>query len=90
MGWRGTALPRVMCRRRYTGHVTAGGSICIEVLTQTGSPHCWSSSMCFESVINTVILNMCERFFPLEAAGVGRRWPIATPDGCPRKGGLSP
>ena len=37
-----------------TGHVTVGGSICIESLTQSG----WSMSMTFESVILTVRQNM--------------------------------
>jgi hypothetical protein len=46
-------------RCRYTGHVTAGGSICIEMLTQSGTPSSWQPGMCVESVMNTVIQNMC-------------------------------
>ena len=43
----------------YTGHVTAGGSICIEALTLSGGPNGWSSALCVESVLNLVVTNMC-------------------------------
>ncbi len=33
--------------------------MCIEVLTQSGTPNSWSPAMCVESIMNTVILNMC-------------------------------
>lgn len=57
----------------YTGHVTAGGSICIELLTQSGSRNGWSSGMCFESVMNTVLLNMlhCDVYWVQTATGPG-------------------
>ena len=46
----------------YTGHVTAGGSICIEALTTTGGAGQWQSTYCVESILNTVFTNMlhCE------------------------------
>ncbi len=43
----------------YTGHVTAGGSICIEALTLSGGPNGWTSALCVESVLTLVITNMC-------------------------------
>jgi ubiquitin-conjugating enzyme E2 Q len=43
----------------YTGHVTAGGSICIEALTLSGGPNGWNAALCVESVLNLVITNMC-------------------------------
>ena len=42
----------------YTGHVTAGGSICIEALTNSGTPGAWQSSFTFEGIVNTVVQNM--------------------------------
>ena len=36
----------------YTGYVTAGGSICIEALTLSGSRGSWQPDFCFESIIN--------------------------------------
>ena len=48
----------------YTGHVTAGGSICIETLTLSGGPNGWTSALCVESVLNLVITNMCARLPP--------------------------
>ena len=43
----------------YTGHVTAGGSICIEALTLSGGTNGWTSALCVESVLTLVITNMC-------------------------------
>ena len=53
----------------YTGHVTAGGSICIEALTLSGGPNGWTSALCVESVLNLVITNMCA-VFPVVAWSV--------------------
>ena len=46
----------------YTGHVTAGGSICIEALSLSGGPNGWTSALCVESVLTLVITNMCASF----------------------------
>ncbi|KAK9835195.1 hypothetical protein WJX81_005068 [Elliptochloris bilobata] len=53
-------------RCRYlTGHVTAGGSICIEALTLSGSANGWQRSFTVEGILQTVIFNMlnCESVF---------------------------
>ena len=42
----------------YTGHVTAGGAVCLEVLTNTGSKNSWRSNYCMESILQIAILNM--------------------------------
>lgn len=42
----------------YTGHVTAGGAICIEVLTLSSSPNSWLPTHCLESILRTVFANM--------------------------------
>lgn len=42
----------------YTGHVTAGGAICLEVLTNTGSSNGWRPDFCVESILQIAILNM--------------------------------
>lgn len=44
----------------YTGHVTIGGAICIEALTTSGSAGAWRPSMCVESILALVILNMVD------------------------------
>lgn len=44
----------------YTGHVTAGGSICIEALTLSGTAGSWTSQYNVESILNIVILNMID------------------------------
>ncbi len=44
----------------YTGHVTAGGSICVEALTNTGSPNSWQRDFTFEGVLTTVLHNMVD------------------------------
>ena len=48
--------PRMMW---YTGHVTAGGAICIEALTNSGTPHSWSADLSVETILRTVFNNMC-------------------------------
>lgn len=40
------------------GHVTAGGSICIEALTLSGTNGSWSSQYNVESILNIVMMNM--------------------------------
>jgi len=42
----------------YTGHVTAGGSICIEALTSSGSPGAWKPEFTVEGILNMVVQNM--------------------------------
>lgn len=44
----------------YTGHVTAGGAICIEALTTEGTPGSWQPEICVESVLNTVFMNFLD------------------------------
>ena len=44
----------------YTGHVTAGGAICIEALTTEGTPGSWQPDICVESVLNTVFMNFLD------------------------------
>ena len=42
----------------YTGHVTAGGSICVEALTCSGSPGSWQPDFSVEGLLNLIIINM--------------------------------
>ena len=42
----------------YTGHVTAGGSVCVEALTQTGSPRAWRSQFAVAAILETVKVTM--------------------------------
>ena len=44
----------------YTGHVTAGGSVCIEALTLTGSPNSWRPDFCVSGLLPLVKLNMID------------------------------
>jgi hypothetical protein len=44
----------------YTGHVTAGGSICVEALTNSSSPNSWQRDFTFEGVLTTVLHNMVD------------------------------
>lgn len=44
----------------YTGHVTAGGSICIEALTQTGSPNSWRPDYCVCGLLPLVKQNLID------------------------------
>lgn len=59
----------------YTGHVTAGGAICIEALTTSGGPGQWSPTHCVEGILNTVFANMlhCEVATIRTATGPGGR-----------------
>lgn len=69
----------------YTGHVTAGGSVCIEALTQSGSQGSWSPEYNVESMLTVVINNMlhCESYyvrvslarFPADAQCIQKLWP---------------
>ncbi len=45
-------------RLYVAGHVTAGGSICIEALTLSGTAGSWTSQYNVEAILNIVILNM--------------------------------
>ncbi|KAK9837003.1 hypothetical protein WJX81_006058 [Elliptochloris bilobata] len=47
----------------YTGHVTAGGTVCLEALSQSGSRGAWQQSYDVEAILQQVISNMttCER-----------------------------
>lgn len=47
-----------------TGHVTAGGSICIEALTLSGTAGSWTSQYNVESILNIVMLNMIGEILP--------------------------
>jgi len=62
----------------YTGHVTAGGAICLEVLTITGSANSWRSDYCAESIVQVAIMNMlhCESVMIRTASGGGRSGPL--------------
>ncbi|KXZ48861.1 hypothetical protein GPECTOR_25g446 [Gonium pectorale] len=42
----------------YTGHVTAGGSICIEALVASGGPGGWQADYSVEGVLVLVLANM--------------------------------
>ena len=42
----------------YSGHVTAGGAVCLEVLTNTGSSNGWCPNYCVESILQIAIMNM--------------------------------
>ena len=59
----------------YTGHVTAGGAICLEVLTNTGSKNSWRPDFCVESILQIAILNMLhtESVVVRTASGPGGR-----------------
>ncbi|CAD7697949.1 unnamed protein product [Ostreobium quekettii] len=59
--------------RWYTGHVTAGGSICIEALTLSGTPNSWQPDYCVESMLNIIIHNMidCEVVYVQTPTGPG-------------------
>ena len=52
------------------GHVTAGGSICIEALTLSGTAGSWTSQYNVESILNIVILNMIGVFSVPLSVGV--------------------
>ncbi|KAK9817931.1 hypothetical protein WJX72_004478 [[Myrmecia] bisecta] len=62
----------------YTGHVTAGGSICIAALTLSGGAGSWSPDYSVESILNVVITNMldCERLQVTTASGGGTSGPL--------------
>eukprot|EP00803_Ostreobium_quekettii_P002265 evm.model.scf_2590.1 EVM.evm.TU.scf_2590.1 scf_2590:1117-4689(-) len=59
--------------RWYTGHVTAGGSICIEALTLSGTPNSWQPDYCVESMLNVIMHNMvhCEEVYVRTPTGPG-------------------
>eukprot|EP00195_Chlamydomonas_chlamydogama_P008603 CAMPEP_0202891176 /NCGR_PEP_ID=MMETSP1392-20130828/1308_1 /ASSEMBLY_ACC=CAM_ASM_000868 /TAXON_ID=225041 /ORGANISM="Chlamydomonas chlamydogama, Strain SAG 11-48b" /LENGTH=906 /DNA_ID=CAMNT_0049574859 /DNA_START=9 /DNA_END=2729 /DNA_ORIENTATION=+ len=44
----------------YTGHVTAGGSICIESLVLTGTSTGWQPDFTVESILSMVLVNMID------------------------------
>jgi hypothetical protein len=47
------------CRcRMYTGHVTAGGSICLEALTVSGTTGSWQPTFCVEGMLQLIVMNM--------------------------------
>ncbi len=61
------------CRcQMYTGHVTAGGSICLEALTTTGTPGSWQSTMSVISLLNVIVMNWidCEEVGPMPICSV--------------------
>ncbi|KAI8472582.1 MAG: hypothetical protein J3K34DRAFT_457729 [Monoraphidium minutum] len=73
----------------YTGHVTIGGSICIEALTLSGGPGAWQPSYCVESIMQIVICNAidCEVKTVQTPGGVQRVGPLRV-DFSRRRGGL--
>ncbi|KAJ8609408.1 hypothetical protein CTAYLR_009080 [Chrysophaeum taylorii] len=62
----------------YTGHVTAGGSICIEALTTSGTPGSWHPSHCVEAVLRMVFFQMinAESGYVRTANGGGPTGPL--------------
>lgn len=52
----------------HTGHITVGGSICMELLTASG----WSPAYTMEAVIVQIIAEMCEGGARLDPAYIGR------------------
>lgn len=42
----------------YTGHVTAGGAICLEALTCSGTPGSWQPDFSVEGLMNVIMINM--------------------------------
>ncbi|KAJ1619101.1 hypothetical protein T492DRAFT_1088117 [Pavlovales sp. CCMP2436] len=65
-------LPRM---RWYTGHVTAGGSVCMEILTTSGTDNSWRSTFTVEGVLLVALVNMldCESTIVKTATGPGGR-----------------
>lgn len=56
-----TLLLTLLCRCvLYTGHVSAGGSICLEALTTSGTPGSWQSSFTVEALLNVIMVNMID------------------------------
>jgi len=54
----------------YTGHVTAGGSICLEALTQSGTAGSWKPDFSVESLMNVIVINMVRDDNAAEAIAV--------------------
>lgn len=52
----------------YTGHVTAGGSICLEALTQSGTAGSWKADYSVESLMNVIVINMVRNDTATDAA----------------------
>lgn len=50
-------LPRMVM---YTGHITAGGSVCVEALSTSGTPGAWQRTFTFEGIMTTVLHNMID------------------------------
>ncbi|KAG8458628.1 hypothetical protein KFE25_008425 [Diacronema lutheri] len=70
------ALRVVVPRMRwYTGHVTAGGSVCMEMLTCSGTDNSWRSTFTVEGVLLVALSNMidCESTIVRTATGPGGR-----------------
>jgi ubiquitin-conjugating enzyme E2 Q len=61
--------------RWYTGHVTAGGSVCMELLTCSGTDNSWQSSFTVEGVLLVALTNMidCESTIVKTDTGPGGR-----------------
>ena len=59
----------------YTGHVTAGGAICTEALTLSGTPRSWTAELSVEGVLASILMNMidCESTVVVTASGPGGR-----------------
>ena len=44
----------------YTGHVTAGGAICIQALTQGTAPSCWQQAFSVQGILQLVATNLLD------------------------------
>ena len=44
----------------YTGHVTAGGTICIQALTQGTAPSCWQQAFSVQGILQLVATNLLD------------------------------
>ncbi|PRW18413.1 tankyrase isoform X2 [Chlorella sorokiniana] len=62
----------------YSGHVTAGGAVCLEALSLSGGPGSWRSDMCAEAVLVMVLHNMlhAEEVYVQTAMGGGQAGPL--------------
>lgn len=76
----------------YTGHVTAGGSICLEALTLSGTPGSWQPDFSVESLMNIIMINMVRKacgHLRAGAAAASTRLLAANDASLPRRNELS-
>ena len=67
--------PRCMM---YTGHVTAGGSVCLEMLTNGGTTNSWKPSFCVSGIMPQIKFNLihAERVWVDTLKGGGQAGPL--------------